>query len=251
MPIVAAEVGGEGTGTWVWLSTLAAGNPIGAAVLLGVLGVGLAVTGIWAWHTLKGASPKQVDAQYDIVNNPLPDNPQPFKDAMSEKADQERQNPASSSTTPTASPNPGVPPTSQVSPHVTLRKANGPSVTDGGIFGTWTADDSCGFGDAVVMKLFRDNSGDIAGTISAKNIVEAADSQSCEQAQWDGTVDRSNIVNARLAAGSFAFSTIFGGEATNVVMSIQGNTLVWALPSNTLADGVVSPGSRYVFVRAD
>jgi hypothetical protein len=77
----AVEVGGAGTGTWVWLSPFAVGNPIAAGALL-VLGLAAIAGAVW-WgaSTPSNASKAQIDARSDIANNPLPDNIQPFKDA--------------------------------------------------------------------------------------------------------------------------------------------------------------------------
>jgi hypothetical protein len=88
-PIAAVEVGGVGTGTWAWLSTLPAGVSIGALALLAVV-VGAIATSVWRGISTPQNTPAtQTDAQghtvanprLDIVNNPLPDNPRPFLDA--------------------------------------------------------------------------------------------------------------------------------------------------------------------------
>lgn len=72
-PIGAVEVGGAGTGTWMWISGLVAGNPIGAAVLL-TLGVATIAGGLyWGLSTPSNASREQVVARGAIANNPLPD----------------------------------------------------------------------------------------------------------------------------------------------------------------------------------
>ena len=75
----AAEVGGEGTGAWIWLSSLTAFNP-GAVVALAVLALAVA-TAVWfGVRTPQNPSLDDFKARNDIANNPLPDNPQPFKE---------------------------------------------------------------------------------------------------------------------------------------------------------------------------
>ena len=62
-PVGAVEVGGAGTGTWAWLSTLPAGVSIGALALLAVV-VGAIATAVW-WgiSTPQNTPATQTDAQ--------------------------------------------------------------------------------------------------------------------------------------------------------------------------------------------
>jgi hypothetical protein len=91
-PAGAVEVGGAGTGAWVTISTFAAANPIvSVAAVAGVILLVATIIGAFWWGntTPQNTPATQTDAQgntvpnprLDIVNNPLPDNPQPFIDA--------------------------------------------------------------------------------------------------------------------------------------------------------------------------
>ena len=80
-PVGAVEVGGAGTGTWVWLTTLTAAYPVAAVVLLVLAVAAIGGTVWWAVSTPKSATKAQIEARADIANNPLPDNPAPFIDA--------------------------------------------------------------------------------------------------------------------------------------------------------------------------
>ena len=89
IPVVATEVGGAGTGTWVWVSAIAAANPIAASILAVIALSAVVGTFWWAESTPKNTPVAEIDARgnvtpnprLEIANNPLPDNPQPFLDA--------------------------------------------------------------------------------------------------------------------------------------------------------------------------
>jgi hypothetical protein len=79
----ATEVGGAGTGAWLWIGATAAAYPVATAVvgvaLTAIAAIGITQAAIWGFHKFEpGAPEKQINAQYEIVNNPLPDNPKPF-----------------------------------------------------------------------------------------------------------------------------------------------------------------------------
>jgi hypothetical protein len=89
MPVVAVEVGGAGTGTWVWVSAIVAANPIAASILAVIAISAVVGTFWWAESTPKNTPVAEIDARgnitpnprLEIANNSLPDNPQPFLDA--------------------------------------------------------------------------------------------------------------------------------------------------------------------------
>jgi hypothetical protein len=97
----AVEVGGAGTGVWIWLSVTYAAYPVwitlAALALLAIAGLGITQALAWAFHK-PGPTETQINAQHEIVNNPLPDKPQNFSDALGDDVNRQNQIPPVGST---------------------------------------------------------------------------------------------------------------------------------------------------------
>jgi hypothetical protein len=99
----------------------------------------------------------------------------------------------------------------------------------GGIVGTWEASE-CGFSQAFILIVSKDNSGSLSGTLSVKEVIHVAGGGPCDMAKWDRKVLQGIFHNAVFAGNHLSFSTVLDGTSMNILMTLAGNALIWTLP---------------------